>query len=230
MQSLRDYLNHTRQCESILDPNQDQVMSRMADATDDMIRKRIREYCTWDRQKYYQGELWPAVDDDLGITQIDKDNNGWYIETRSAVNVGVIYGTRTKSFYDYCLSKGQKIDKQKGFLIEDIGVYFRWRKHKGSIEITDASCLESTLGLPEELDLLYLDHCCKENKKFAVHSRIDVIIVCQIDTINISGNGCQNVVQHYLDGPMNIMAPEGVKIHRPSNWDEYLSLFPKSTY
>ena len=228
MQSLRDYLNHTRQCESILDPNQDQVMSRMADATDDMIRKRIREYCTWDRQKYYQGELWPAVDDDLGITQIDKDNNGWYIETRSAVNVGVIYGTRTKSFYDYCLSKGQKIDKQKGFLIEDIGVYFRWRKHKGSIEITDASCLESTLGLPEELDLLYLDRCCVESKKFTVHNRIKVIIARQICPINISGNGCKNVIIHPDSKTDNITAPSQTKILRPETEKEYWDLRRKT--
>ena len=224
MQSLRDYLNHTRQCESILDPNQDQVMSRMADATDDMIRKRIREYCTWDRQKYYQGELWPAVDDDLEITQIDKDNNGWYIETRSAVNVGVIYGTRTKSFYDYCLSKGQKMDKQKGFLIEDIGVYFRWRKHKGSIEITDASCLESTLGLPEELDMLYLDRCCVESKKFTVHNRIKVIIARQICPINISGNGCKNVIIHPDSKTDNITAPSQTKILRPETEKEYWDL------
>ena len=228
MQSLRDYLNHTRQCESILDPNQDQVMSRMADATDDMIRKRIREYCTWDRQKYYQGELWPAVDDDLGITQIDKDNNGWYIETRSAVNVGVIYGTRTKSFYDYCLSKGQKMDKQKGFLIEDIGVYFRWRKHKGSIEITDASCLESTLGLPEELDLLYLDRCCVESKKFTVHNRIKVIIARQICPINISGNGCKNVIIHPDSKTDNITAPSQTKILRPETEKEYWDLRRKT--
>ena len=228
MQSLRDYLNHTQQYEGILDPDQNKVMDRMADATDDMIRKRIREYCTWDRQKYYQGELWPAVDDDLGITQIDKDNNGWYIETRSAVNVGVIYGTRTKSFYDYCLSKGQKIDKQKGFLIEDIGVYFRWRKHKGSIEITDASCLESTLGLPEELDLLYLDRCCVESKKFTVHNRIKVIIARQICPINISGNGCKNVIIHPDSKTDNITAPSQTKILRPETEKEYWDLRRKT--
>ena len=227
MQSLRDYLNHTQQYESILNPDQDQVMSRMADATDDMIRKRIREYCTWDRQKYYQGELWPAVDDDLGITQIDKDNNGWYIETLSAVNVGVIYGTRAKSFYDYCLSKGQKIDKQKGFLIEDIGVYFRWRKHKGSIEITDASCLESTLGLPEELDLLYLDRCCVESKKFTVHNRIKVIIARQICPINISGNGCKNIIFFSKNELSDVIAPNGVKTYRAKNWVDYINLREK---
>ena len=224
MQSLRDYLSHTQQYEGILDPDQDQVMDRMADATDDMIRKRIREYCTWDRQKYYQGELWPAVDDDLEITQIDKDNNGWYIETRSAVNVGVIYGTWAKSFYDYCLSKGQKMDKQKGFLIEDIGVYFRWRKHKGSIEITDASCLESTPGLPEELDLLYLDRCCVESKKFTVHNRIKVIIARQICPINISGNGCKNVIIHPDSKTDNITAPSQTKILRPKTEKEYWDL------
>ena len=225
---MKTLYNTVQQYEGILDPDQNKVMDRMADATDDMIRKRIREYCTWDRQKYYQGELWPAVDDDLGITQIDKDNNGWYIETRSAVNVGVIYGTRTKSFYDYCLSKGQKIDKQKGFLIEDIGVYFRWRKHKGSIEIADASCLESTLGLPEELDLLYLDRCCVESKKFTVHNRIKVIIARQICPINISGNGCKNVIIHPDSKTDNITAPSQTKILRPETEKEYWDLRRKT--
>ena len=43
MKPLSDYLNNTQQCESILNPNQNQVMDRM---TDEMIRRRIQEYCT----------------------------------------------------------------------------------------------------------------------------------------------------------------------------------------
>ncbi len=211
---------------SILNPDQNQVMTRMTSDIDNIIRQRIHEYCTG----YPSDKYWPVYAGCMEITKVDKDKKGWYVETWSSIPIHIINNENAKSLYDYLLSKGCKIDKQKGFLIEDIGTYFRWRKHKGKMSAVGAPDFESTEGLPEELDLLYLDHCCKENKKFAVHSRIDVIIVCQIDTINISGNGCQNVVQHYLDGPMNITAPEGVKIHRPSNWDEYLSLFPKSTY
>ena len=211
---------------SILNPDQNQVMTRMTSDIDNIIRQRIHEYCTG----YPSDKYWPVYAGCMEITKVDKDKKGWYVETWSSIPIHIINNENAKSLYDYLLSKGCKIDKQKGFLIEDIGTYFRWRKHKGKVSAVGTPDFESTEGLPEELDLLYLDHCCKESKKFAVHSRIDVIIVCQIDTINISGNGCQNVVQHYLDGPMNITAPEGVKIHRPSNWDEYLSLFPKSTY
>ena len=60
MQSLKDYLSNTQQYESILNPNQDQVMGRM---TDEMIRSRIREYCTYDRQKRRRGECWIAADE-----------------------------------------------------------------------------------------------------------------------------------------------------------------------
>ena len=211
---------------SILNPDQNQVITRMTSDIDNIIRQRIREYCTG----YPSDKYWPVYTEGMKITKVDKDKKGWYVETWGSIPIHIINNENAKSLYDYLLSKGCKIDKQKGFLIEDIGTYFRWRKHVGKMSAVGAPDFESTEGLPEELDLLYLDHCCKESKKFAVHSRIDVIIVCQIDAINISGNGCQNVVQHYLDGPMNITAPEGVKIHRPSNWDEYLSLFPKSTY
>ena len=117
MQSLRDYLSNTQQYESILDPDQNQVMTRM---TDEMIRSRIREYCTYDRQKHFRGELWTAAALNLNITKIDKDNKGWYVETESPVYIFVMSSTPAKSFYDYCIAKGQQIDKQKGFLIEDI--------------------------------------------------------------------------------------------------------------
>ena len=136
MQPLKDYLNESPlQHESILDPNQDQVMNKM---TDDVIRQRIREYCTYDSRKYARGEQWVSAHPDYKIVKIDKDNIGWYIETRSAMNVGVIYGTLEKSFYDFLLSHRCKIDAQKGFLIEDLDIYFRWRKHNGLLEIGDS--------------------------------------------------------------------------------------------
>ena len=144
MRSLRDYLNNTQQYESILDPNQDQVMSRM---TDDMIRQRIREYCTYDYKKRRYGEIWPANNPILEITKVDKDDKGWYVETKTDEYLYLMPNTRAKSFYERCMVNGQKIDKQKGFLIEDIGVYFRWRKHKGALIIYDADYFESTKGL-----------------------------------------------------------------------------------
>ena len=51
MKSLIDYLNNITQYESILNPNQDQVMGRM---TDEMIRRRIQEYCTYDYERSKQ--------------------------------------------------------------------------------------------------------------------------------------------------------------------------------
>ena len=217
MQSLKDYLTSTQQCEGILDPNQDQVMNRM---TDEMIRSRIREYCTYDGKKYFRNELWPAVDEDLVITKIDKDNKGWYIETESTLSAPVLYRDTAKSFYDYCISQGQKIDKQKGFLIEDIGIYFRWHKHSGSLEVSHASDFESTEGLPEELDELNIYDSCEDSKKLDVRNKIKVIILADVADLKISGKGCKNIIinSSYLT---NVTAPDGVKIHRPNGLGGY---------
>ena len=107
---------------SILDPERNQNMDRM---TDDMIRERIRECCTFDRPKYNRDELWSIAHPGCKIIKIDKDDRGWYVETKSYNTIYVVESPTAKSFYDYLLSKGCKIDKQKGFLIEDIGIYFR---------------------------------------------------------------------------------------------------------
>lgn len=217
MQPLKDYLTSTQQYEGILDPNQDQVMSRM---TDEMIRSRIREYCTYDGKKYFRDELWPAVDEDLAITKIDKDNKGWYIETESTLSAPVLYRDTAKSFYDYCISQGQKIDEQKGFLIEDIGIYFRWRKHSGSLEVSYASDFESTEGLPEELDELNIYDSCEDSKKLDVRNKIKVIILADVADLKISGKGCKNIIinSSYLT---NVTVPDGVKIHRPNGLGGY---------
>ena len=217
MQPLKDYLTNTQQCEGILDPNQDQVMNRM---TDEMIRSRIREYCTYDGKKYFRDELWPAVDEDLAITKIDKDNKGWYIETESTLSAPVLYRDTAKSFYDYCISQGQKMDKQKGFLIDDIGVYFRWRKHNGSLEVSYASDFESTEGLPEELDELNIYDSCEDSKKLDVRNKIKVIILADVADLKISGKGCKNIIinSSYLT---NVTVPDGVKIHRPNGLGGY---------
>ena len=225
MQPLRDYLSESPlQYESILDPNQDQVMNRM---TDDMIRNRIREYCTYDSQKYARGEQWVATDPNLEIVKIDKDNKGWYIETKNTVRVDVIYDNSAKSVYDYCLSEGQKIDKQKGFLIEDIGIYFRWRKHIGSLSISSASNLESTDGLPEELDVLGILDACQNSEKLNIRNKIKVITLTFIKDIEISGNGCKNVIIHPNYPSGNITAPNGVKVHRPERPIEFWDLIDK---
>ena len=227
MQSLRDYLNNTQQYESILDPNQDQVMSRMTDDAENIIRQRILEYCTFDRQKYYSGDLWPAADPRIKITKVDKDKKGWYIETAAIVSAPVLYSDNTKSFYDCCIAKGQKIDEQKGFLIEDIGVYFRWRKHNDGLKIVGISKLQSTDGLPEELNALYLYNCCTNSKRLEVRNKINVIVISDSDDLKISGDRCKNVIirPDYPCG--NITAPNGVRIHRPTDASETWELTKK---
>ena len=227
MQSLRDYLSNTQQYESILDPDQNQVMTRM---TDEMIRSRIREYCTYDRQKRFHGELWTAADQSLKITKINKDDKGWYVETKSSVYIYIMSITPAKSFYDYCIAKGQQIDKQKGFLIEDIGVYFRWRRHSGPLEVSQAPNFESTEGLPEELSELYLCLSCEKSKSLDVRNKINVVALNSIEDIKILGKGCKNVII-YPEYPCDsIIAPNGVNIYRPKDLGEYWELRSKLSH
>ena len=198
--------------------------------TDAMIRKRIQEYCTFDRQKYKRDELLAVANADLEIIKIDKDNKGWYIETRSSTTVLIMYRTESKSFYDYCLSEGQKIDKQKGFLIEDIGVYFRWRKHIGGLEINDAPNLGSTEGLPEELNLLQLDYTCRHSRRLDICNKIKVISIYgleylrDMEFLKICGNGCKNIIFYLKKELSDVIAPNGVKTYRAKHWEEYLDL------
>ena len=224
MQSLKDYLNESPlHCEGILNPDQNQVANRM---TDEMIRSRIREYCTYDEQKYYRNELWPAVDEDLEITKIDKDKHGWYVETTSSGYIYIMSITPEKSFYDYCISQGQKIDEQKGFLIEDIGIYFRWHKHSGSLEVSHASDFESTEGLPEELDELNIYDSCEDSKRLDVCNKIKVIILADVADLKISGNKCKNIIIN-PGSPANVTAPRGIKIYRPKTNSEYDDIIEK---
>ena len=221
---MKTLCNTVQQYESILNPDQDQVMSRM---TDEMIRQRIREYCTYDYKKRRYGEMWPANNPVLKITKVDKDDKGWYVETKTDEYLYLMPNTRAKSFYERCITNGQKIDKQKGFLIEDIGVYFRWRKHKGALIIHNDDYFESTEGLSEELDELSLSMVCKKSKKLDVCNKIKAITLWGAEDIKISGNGCKNVIIH-PDYPCgNITVPNGVKIHRPKNDDEYQDLCDK---
>ena len=225
MQPLKDYLTSTQQCESILDPNQNQAMDKM---TDEMIRRRIQEYCTYSRTKRLHGECWIAANPYIKNIRVDKDEKGWYVETASAGSVYTALSTNIKSFYEYYLSKGyKKIDKQKGFLIEDIGVYFRWYKHIGGLTVLDTPNLESTDGLPEELDILSLGNCCQKSKRLDVSNKIKVIVLANVEDIKISGNGCKNVVID-IDRPCgNVTVPSGVKIHKPTDWNEYVITLTK---
>ena len=223
---MKTLYNVVQQYEGILDPDQNKVIDRM---TDDMIRSRIREYCTYDSRKYARGEQWVIAYPDYKIVKIDKDNIGWYIETRSAVNVDIIYGTLEKSFYDFLLSHRCKIDAQKGFLIEDLDIYFRWRKHSGGLQVNRAPNLESTEGLPEELDVLEIVDDFRNSKNLDVRNKIKVIGLSIEGDIKILGKGCKNVIID-PDCPCgNITVPNGVKIHRPKDSDEYISLVKKIT-
>ena len=224
MQSLRDYLNESPlHCEDILDPDQNKIMSRM---TDDAIRQHIREYCTY--SKY--GNRWPAADAALKITKVDKDNRGWYIDTESSNIIDAIASTTAKSYLDFCELSKQKTDKQRGFLIKDLDIYFRWRKHKGGLLIELSPNLESTDGLSEELDFLWLRICCKKSKKLDVRNKINAIELSYVEDIKISGNGCKNIIINPNSTPGEIITPNGVKIHRPKDPGEYLELSNKLSH
>ena len=119
---MKTLYNTVQQCEGILSPNQDQVTDRM---TDELIPNRIKEYCTFDRQKRRRGECWIAANLCIKNIRVGKDEKGWYVETESDSDAGFTDMDTEKTFYDVSLSKGQKIDKQKGFWIEDIDTYLR---------------------------------------------------------------------------------------------------------
>ena len=213
MQALRDYLNNTKQCESILDPNQDQVMDKM---TGEMIRRRIKEYCD-----NTSSNCWPTAWQNIKPTKIDRDNKGWYIDTESPRIADLMVRAREKSYYDYCESVKQKTDKQRGFLIKDTDIYFRWRKHKGGLWIEDSPNFESTDGLPEELDALYIVGACLNSKGFDVRNKINLIQISDIDyDIKISGKGCKHIMISPDGIKGNVIVPAGVSIHHPEDWTE----------
>ena len=221
---MKTLYNTVQQYESILNLDQNQVMSRM---TNEMIRSRIREYCVYNEQKYKRGELWIATYRGLNITKIDKDEKGWYVETDGLLDKCLLDYDKAKSYYDYCLSKGQKIDKQKGFLIEDVGIYFRWRKHNGQLGIVDAPNFESTQGLPEELNMLLVARSCEKSKSLDVRNKINVVALNSIEDIKILGRGCKNVIIHPEYPCDSIIAPDGVNIYHPKDPGEYWELRSK---
>ena len=61
-------------------------------------------------------------------------------------------------------------------------------------------------------------------QKLTIHNKINVMVLTSINDIKISGNGCRDVIVHYLDKDMNVEAPHGTKIHRPTTYMEYEAL------
>ena len=220
---MKTLYNVVQQYEGILDPDQNKVIDRMKD---DAIRQCILEYCAYDHQKYKRGKLWCVADPFLKITKVDKDDKGWYIETESSTLCYINGSDEAKSLYDYCLSKGQKIDEQKGFLIKGTEIYFRWHKHHGELGVAFAPKFESTDGLPEELDELYLQESCTDSQKLDVRNKIKAIILESINNLKISGKGCQNVIISSFTST-NITAPSSAKIYRPKDSVEYYNLIKK---
>ena len=167
----------------ILDQDQDQIMNSMTDA---IIRQRIQEYCVHSFYKKHR-----AADPHLTVTKVDKDDRGWYVETKSIAPLYLTWvDEQIKSFYDYCSAREHPIDKQKGFLIRDSegpDTYFRWHKHEGGLRLSYTPGLESTEGLPEELDRLMV--CCCKSGKLEVLSKINVLVVAGIYDLKIFGDG-----------------------------------------
>ena len=207
----------------MLDQDQDQIMNRMTDA---IIRQRIQEYCM---HSFYKKRR--AADPHLTVTKVDKDDRGWYVETKSIAPLYLTWvDEQIKSFYDYCSAREHPIDKQKGFLIRDSegpDTYFRWHKHEGGLRLSYTPGLESTEGLPDEMDELWLDKACEKSKRLDVCNKIKAIVLSYMGDIKISGNGCKNVIIHPFRNSGNIIVPNGVKIHRPKNSEEYLDLRAK---
>ena len=219
---MKTLYNVVQQYEGILDPDQNKVIDRMKD---DAIRQCILEYCAYDHQKYKRGKLWCVADPLLKITNVDKDDKGWYIETESST-VCYMGSDEMKSLYDFFLSQRQQIDEQKGFLIKGTEIYFRWHKHIGELGVAFAPKFESTDGLPEELGGLYLQDSCMDSQKLDVRNNIKITILSHTGDIKISGKGCKNVII-YPNSQANATAPSGVKIHHPKTHKEYLNLIGK---
>ena len=233
MQPLKDYLNESPLSEGIFDRiknnikgniNQlsDNIKGNINRLPDSIIRKIIYKYCA---DRY----TWRLVQPLLKITKVDKDEKGWYIDTETTIGAHALLRDTAKSFYDSYPFNGQKMDKQKGFLIKDTGVYFRWRKHKGTLIIKDCPNFESTEGLPEELDVLEIVGDFRNSKSLDIRNKIKVIELSIEGDIKILGKGCKNVIIDPEYSHINITAPSGVKIHRPKDSDEYISLLEKFT-
>ena len=210
MQPLKDYLNESPLSEGIFDRVKNNIKGNINRLSDNIIRKVIYKYCA---DRY----TWRLVQPLLKITKVDKDEKGWYIDTETTIGAHALLRDTAKSFYDSYPFNGQKMDKQKGFLIEDRGIYFRWRKHKGTLIIKDCPNFESTEGLPEELDLLWLYDACEKSKRLDVRNKIKAIGLSNVGDIKISGDGFKNVIFDPDNPCDHVDVPNGVKIHQPED-------------
>lgn len=202
--------------ESILDSD---AMDKMED---DMIRRRIREYCKYKPNGHY----WPVAYSYIKITNVDKDSKGWYVDTESrwdgdSPRIAINY--QNTSFLDYCTTIIDKKNNWTDFVVNDHNgpeLHFRWRKHKGFLAMVNAPNLDSTDGLPEEFDMLQLIACCQQSKKFDVKSKLNILVVANTSTtINITGN-----VKNVVVSPHNDCTPKTssqIRVFKPTSQSEF---------
>ena len=237
MQPLKDYLNESPLSEGIFDRMKNIIKGNRNRLSDDIIRQVIYKYCTNWRN-------WGVAQPGLKVTKVDKDEKGWYVDTESDKCLSLTVDD-SKSFLEYynerelsrftSLSKfvpaRLKDDNSTEFMVPQSGpkIYFRWRKHKGIISIYNAAYIESTAGLPEELDVLEFVGCCAKSRKLIVNGKIDVIDYHGDGYFVLSGNGCKDMI--VLPGSISsrIFATCRIKIHFPETLEEYLSLREKLT-
>ena len=237
MQPLKDYLNESPLSEGIFDQMKNNIKGNINRLSDNIIRKVIYKYCANWRN-------WGVAQPGLKVAKVDKDEKGWYVDTESDKCLSLHVGD-SKSFLEYYneseLSRFTssskfvparlKDDNSTEFMVPQSGpkIYFRWRKHKGVISIYNAAYIESTAGLPEELDVLEFVGCCAKSRKLIVNGKIDVIDYHGDGYFVLSGNGCKDMI--VLPGSISsrIFATCRIKIHFPKTLEEYLSLREKLT-
>ena len=237
MQPLKDYLNESSLSEGIFDRMKNIIKGNRNRLSDSIIRQVIYKYCADWRN-------WGVAQPGLKVTKVDKDEKGWYVDTESDKCLSLTVDD-SKSFLEYYnereLSRFTssskfvparlKDDNSTEFMVLQSGpeIYFRWRKHKGIISIYNAAYIESTAGLPEELDVLEFVGCCAKSRKLIVNGNIDVIDYHGDGYFVLSGNGCKDMI--VLPGSISsrIFATCRIKIHYPKTLEEYLSLREKLT-
>lgn len=208
--------------ESILDSD---AMDKMED---DLIRHRIREYCKYK----LNGNYWPIARSDIRITNVDKDSKGWYVDTEPRWNGDsprVAIGYQNTSFLDYCATIADKKNNWTDFVVNDHNgpeLHFRWRKHKGSLDIISAQNLDSTDGLPEEFDMLQLIDCCQQSKKFDVKSKLNILYVNNTSTTtNITGNVKNVIVSPNTD--YTLKNSSQIRVFKPTSRSEFNRIIKK---
>ena len=236
MQPLKDYLNESPLSEGIFDRMKNNIKGNINRLSDNIIRKVIYKYCANWRN-------WGVAQPGLKVTKVDKDEKGWYVDTEFDKCLS-LHVDDSKSFLEYYnkreLSRFTsssefvparlKDDNSTEFMVLQTGpeIYFRWRKHKGVISIYNADYIESTDGLPEELDVFEVG-CCDKSHKLRVNNKIDVIDYHGDGYFQLSGNACKDMIVLPSSLSSHIFATGRIKIHYPKTLEEYLSLREKLT-